>query len=187
MSIDLLLQDRAERNPDAVALRSGKHLLTWSELAHAAACVAGSMQRHGLEPGQPIGLLADNGFSFVVSLLGSLWLRSPVVPLHGGLPSSQLTPQAIQAGAVAIVHDEPHSDVASSLSLPLLSAEGLALGAPLREVGHPTPMHHTATITFTSGTTGQPRAVPLARMATGPKALRALSHFFSFLIFFVLL
>lgn len=181
MSIDLLLQDRAQRQPDAVALRSGTRQLTWSELANASACVAGSMQRHGLEPGNPVGLLADNGLSFVVSLLGALWLRAPVVPLHGGLPSSQLAPQAVQSGAVAIIHDEPHGDVASSLSLPLLSAESLALGTPLREPGHPPPMHHTATITFTSGTTGQPRAVPLShgnhlasaaasarRLGTGP-------------------
>jgi long-chain acyl-CoA synthetase len=112
--------------------------VTAGQARAGAATVAAELCSLGLEPGQAVVVLLPNGPEFVVAMFG-IWLAGGVfVPANVRQPQAELD-RVLSATAPGAVIDTAGTHVAD---------------------GHPTAYaRDTAFVTWTSGTTGQPRSI----------------------------
>ena len=155
-----------------------EHTLAWAEVHRKACRVAGSLARQGIGPGDRVALLADTGVDLVVALQG-VWLAGAAVTVLP-LPTRQ-SADAYLGHLCRIVAD-------ARPSLVLAGAPGLAttLGAPVEDLaefvardtdGTPSTPDSTAlaVLQYTSGSTRQPRGVPVThgQLAANLAAIRS--------------
>jgi long-subunit acyl-CoA synthetase (AMP-forming) len=165
------LQRHARLRPHAVALQDEHQSLGYEWLARAVERLASVLVREHIAV---LGLLLDNGPSWVVADLAASAAGMTLVPLPGFFSDAQLRHALTDAGVDVILTDQPlrfsalggigpestRLDVAGT-ALPLLRTQA----APRR------PPAGVAKITYTSGTTGAPKGVCLS--ATAMEAVAA--------------
>lgn len=153
----------AQQQPDMPALQGVESILTYAELTQ-------QLQRTGVELSKAgvkaLGVLADNGPAWAVVDLAALFADILVVPLPSFFSAQQLQHAIRDSGVDAILTDQPgrveellagqccrtDSNVFGGLHLLQFVSSSVA-NVPA----------HTAKITYTSGTTGQPKGVCLSR------------------------
>jgi amino acid adenylation domain-containing protein/non-ribosomal peptide synthase protein (TIGR01720 family) len=86
-----LIEDQAERTPDAVALTFQGQTLTYRELNRRANQVAHHLQKRGVQPEDRVGLAVERSPDMVVGLLGILKAGACYVPLDSTYPPERLT------------------------------------------------------------------------------------------------
>ncbi|MBP0047693.1 AMP-binding protein [Marinobacterium sp. AK62] len=136
------LESLARTAPEACALSDARESISWGALPERIA-----QMRHWLEQsaGTRIALLADNSCQWVLLDLAAMQLGIPLIPIPLFFSAQQRAHLLAQAGIDTLVSEQQG----------ILRAESLqALPAEL----HP----GTAKITFTSGTTGNPKGVCLS-------------------------
>lgn len=153
----------AQQRPTELALQGAESALTYAELAQQVQRVGDALGGAGVKA---LGLLADNGVAWAVTDLAALFADILLVPLPPFFSAQQLQHAIRDSGVDAILTDQPErveellggqcrrkaSDVFGGLHLmQLTSPSGVSVPA------------HTAKITYTSGTTGQPKGVCLRR------------------------
>ncbi len=79
-----------QRMPDAVAMVSVGHLLSYAELNARANRLARYLRDRGVAPGQLVAICIEHSIEFVVSMLGILKAGGAYVPLDPGCPSNRL-------------------------------------------------------------------------------------------------
>jgi malonyl-CoA/methylmalonyl-CoA synthetase len=167
----------AERRPERVALVVDEESITHGELDTRAARVGGWLKERGLGPSQTVLLSGTNSLQFVVAYLGVLRAGCTVLPASPDLTEHELRYLLGDSGAeAALVQGDtleklsPHSGTGSlsvvvsldkgaaseSTVLDQVISEGLALEP--QEYSGDVP----AMLAYTSGTTGQPKGVPLS-------------------------
>jgi long-chain acyl-CoA synthetase len=107
------LEDRAQRAPDSVALKTTDRTLTFAELNHAADSLAAGLVARGVRRGDRIAIQLDNRAETVISLFGALKAGAAFLMIH---PSAR-------EGKVA--HLLRHAE-ASALILPTARVPSLA-------------------------------------------------------------
>ncbi|TDU28608.1 long-subunit acyl-CoA synthetase (AMP-forming) [Panacagrimonas perspica] len=156
----------AKSRPDAVALRGRDASLSYAALSTAVTALATSLQTAGV---RTLALLADNGLAWALADLAALHSGVRLVPLPLFFSPQQMAHALRDAGVDAVLADQgvPLPPMLSALSLQKLS---VAEYAPLSLLRMPslaatraaTIAPATQKITYTSGTTGQPRGVCLS-------------------------
>jgi len=157
-----LLAERARITPDRLALVSVEtgERLTYAQFDHRAALAASAIIETGLQPGDRLGLLAQNSLDFVAFFFGALKAGVIVVPLSTRATTHELSNIAADCAMKVLFHDDASSSVSSELAdlnhlkLVSLSARG---SAPL--AAHHHDPEATACLLYTSGTTGKPKGV----------------------------
>lgn len=145
-------------DPAAPALLGARE---WSrgELAAAAARHAGALVAAGVGAGDRVVIGAPNDHRFVVGYLAVLWCGAVAVPVNPRAPEAELAREAeVVAPAAAIAVDAPAlAALAGRLGRPLVdpSGDGLAIDPVDRAPDDP------ATLLFTAGTGGPPKAAVL--------------------------
>lgn len=147
------LERIAQRNPDAPALSEEGRSLSWSGLMQSVANLAENLSPY---QGEVVALLADNGIDWVLVDLACLKAGISLLPLPGFFSEQQRQHAIRQSAAVALISpsnpesslQEPLTDTLSINKLPA----GLFAELPWT----------TSKITFTSGSTGQPKGVCLS-------------------------
>jgi len=152
----------------------GAQHIGYAELDRRARALAGGLAGQGVRAGDTVGLHAPNGISWIVARLGILFAGAVAVSLDTDLDAAALGAQLRASGArVLITTAGLEATVAEAdlgdLSVWLLDAapaspRALARleddAAPRTTLPHPDP-DATASLFFTSGTTGPPKGVPL--------------------------
>ncbi|CCH32066.1 putative non-ribosomal peptide synthase [Saccharothrix espanaensis DSM 44229] len=139
LTVDELVRRQAARTPDAVAVSSGDHRLTYRELVTAAERVAGALQEQGAGPDDVVAVCLPRSCDLVVALLGVLMSGAAYLPLDPDHPRRRRADMAEDAGARIVLTELP-----------------AATGAYRRP---PADGERLAYVIYTSGSTGRPKGV----------------------------
>jgi long-chain acyl-CoA synthetase len=150
----------AGQRPDAAALRDEAGTLDYAGLVRELDRLAAVLD------GERIGLLLDNGLPWACLDMAILQRGAVCVPMPGFFSDDQLRHLIGDAGLDRIVTDQPErlaallGDVATTTLE--VAGRSLALFRPERAGAAPVLPQGTAKVTYTSGTTGQPKGVCLS-------------------------
>lgn len=142
---------------------AGHHHFSFAELRGAAAIIRDELRARGVQPGDPVALLAGNGFFWIAAYLAILSAGMIAVPLSTTLRPVEAGRRARWAGCriVALGGGQRWSREADGP--PVLAEDALPMGWDHTAVDHlisaPVPATADAVYVFTSGTTCDPRAV----------------------------
>ena len=188
-----LINESAERAPDALAITAGSVSTSYAALAKQTAAFASFAIALGLERSERVGIYLDKRPETVVATFGAIAAGCVFVPINPVLKPDQVayilrdcnvrvlvtSPSrfASLAGALATCPDLRHvvltgpREAASHLSLALHEWSGFA-DCPRRS-GHRVIDADMAAILYTSGSTGKPKGVVLSHrnMVAGAKSV----------------
>ena len=160
------LQRHAASDPRKVALQDENRTLTYGELLTEIELLADQLRE-----GSPrvIAILADNGTDWALADLAAHAAGIPVIPLPLFFSAVQIVHVLRTAGIDQVLTDQPERLLAA-LQQPGLPAEpfyGSLQRVRLQRVAGAASLLPAATrkVTFTSGTTGEPKGVCLSREA----------------------
>ena len=163
----------SRRHRTAAALTLGNTTLTHGEVEEQSARIAGVMAAWGVGPGTRLTLLAEPEMSVVLTYLAALRSGAVVTLAHPSYTPVEIgrTLSASGAELAAGTGESLRRLVESDPDLPVLglepadreaTAEILADRPPIRDPRPRGDGESTAILAFTSGTTGEPRPVPLS-------------------------
>jgi acyl-CoA synthetase (AMP-forming)/AMP-acid ligase II len=159
---------------DAVALVSRAAEVTYAELALRAASVWRLLRRAGVLPGDRVALLSSGrALDEPAALAGALTSGAVAVPLDAASPPARLARIARARGCRAILIDAAAAPLADAIDAELGGGGALARveldpeGRAIRErpggrgASRGDPADGVACVLHTSGSTGEPRPVPI--------------------------
>src|SRR5204862_411832 len=85
-----LIEEQAQRTPNAIAVSSEEGHLTYAELNAQANQIARYLRRFGVGPEAPVGICMERGLEMVKALLGILKAGGVYLPLDPGYPMDRL-------------------------------------------------------------------------------------------------
>lgn len=170
MNLSVTLQAVARYLPDRPAITAEGQTLTFGGFEKQASRIAGALrQRHGLKPGDRVGLWMDNCLEFLPVLYGVWRAGLTAVPINSKLHPKELQWILENAGArLCIVTPDLAdrlSELPSGASLPTVIMTGstdyqaLLAGDPVTRA--PANPEDEAWLFYTSGTTGRPKGAVL--------------------------
>lgn len=159
---------RAELTPDQVAFVDDEtgRITTYRQLDERTCRCAAWLQAQGIGTGDRVAILSLNAVPFFEILFACGKLGAILVPLNWRQPAPELMPILQNCDAKLLIHDADHAAVATSLNAtagtPLLSFD--AYETALASTGPGSfdtawPSDRIWYMLYTSGTTGQPKAV----------------------------
>ncbi|AYN38652.1 long-chain fatty acid--CoA ligase [Streptomyces dangxiongensis] len=170
-----VLADTAARRPDAPAVIFEDTPVPYGLLWERARSYAAEMRRHGIGPGDRVGLLLPNTPHFPVAYYGTLALGATVVPMSTQLRSGEIEFVLADSGARALVCAAPTLDEgakaaatagATLFTVGVDDTDGVRLDPPEPAppvAGYfPSSPDDIAAILYTSGTTGRPKGAMLS-------------------------
>ena len=156
---------QASRHGDRVALRSGRRVLTYGDLARHVRRTARFLRRLDIGPEVRVGVCLERGPDVVLAVLAVLEAGGAYVPLDPAYPATRLRFMVEDSGAAVVVTERPGGDAFT----PSGDARGIALSRhrsaiakesdeELEPLGHP---GNLAYVIYTSGSTGRPKGVAI--------------------------
>ncbi|ETD34606.1 long-chain fatty acid--CoA ligase [Williamsia sp. D3] len=158
----------AEKHGSRPAVQLDEYVLTYEQLHHRAAAVAGDLRARGVEPGDRVGLVLPNVPAFPVIFYGILLAGAIAVPMNPLLKAREVEYYLTDCGMRLIygldVGEDTVSKAASKIGIPAIlvprtGPDGLS-GEPLFAATDRSD-DDTAVILYTSGTTGKPKGAEL--------------------------
>lgn len=153
----------------AVEVQRADRIESWTYRRLHANAVAQSqlLAAHGVERGDRCAILADNDAPWCAAYLGTLRLGAVVVPLDTNYSAEQVAAIIHDAAPDVLLVDQRHQDVAGvalagspDTKLVTLEAAVVAAGAPTLPAAGGSAVD-VAVISYTSGTTADPKGVVL--------------------------
>ena len=172
-SVAAILKESADRMPDRTALVVNGNETTYSELWEQSRRYAGALRAEGVKAGDAVAILIPNVTDFARCYYGILSLGAIVVPIHALLKADEIEYVLRDSAAMLLICAAPllgqGSKGAEQAGVPLLSVlapeliEGIRSLEKNAATAEPIAMYEarepndTATILYTSGTTGKPK------------------------------
>ena len=161
------LEAASQRYGDRPAVRLDEHVLTYRDLADAAARVAALLNERGITTGDRVGLVLPNVPAFPILFYGTLYAGVTVVPMNPLLSEREVAYYLTDSGAKLVFAWEDMAQAASAAASSL-GVEVVTTGALGPDVSTHTPVSlqeradaDTAVLLYTSGTTGQAKGAEL--------------------------
>ncbi|MDE3722561.1 amino acid adenylation domain-containing protein [Nocardiopsis sp. N85] len=150
-----LLAEQVAARPDAPALIGAEEVVSFAELDHRAARVAGLLRDHGVRRGDRVGVCLERGPESAVLLVATMYAGAVHLPLDPDYPADRLA-SMIEDASPALVLAAPGTADRLPGSVPVLHPGGEGTGVPLREA---VTVDDPAYMIYTSGSTGRPKGV----------------------------
>jgi amino acid adenylation domain-containing protein len=161
-----LIEDVADRRPDAIAVVCADEQLTYRALDRRANRVARRLRAGGVGPGSLVGICLDRGVDLAAAVLAVWKAGAAYLPLDPGYPPARLAYLVEDARPMLLLTD---ADLVSRLpeaACPVLRLDELAdashppANTRLPDTGDPADL---AYVLYTSGSTGRPKGAMITR------------------------
>ncbi|WP_225828864.1 non-ribosomal peptide synthetase [Streptomyces naphthomycinicus] len=157
-----LFEQRAARNPDAVAVVCGTEVLTYRQLDERANRLAHRLRAlPGIGPDVRVGVCLERSPAMVWTLLGILKAGAAYVPLDPEHPAERLAYLVADSGAPLVITDTAHAALLPE-GPDLLAVDRLADLPDTLPTDAPEPVAEPGDLCYliyTSGSTGRPKGV----------------------------
>ena len=172
ISVAAVLAESAKRTPDSIALIVGEDQVSYGDLWNQTRAYAGALRARGIGPGDAVAVLIPNVPDFARVYYAILSLGAIVVPVHALLKAREIEYVLQDSGAkllvcaAALLAEGSAGASASGIDVLTVMApddggfarlEAEAAGAEPIRTYEPCRPSDTATILYTSGTTGKPK------------------------------
>ncbi|MFF0488645.1 amino acid adenylation domain-containing protein [Nocardia sp. NPDC004068] len=162
-TIPQLVDEWACSTPEAVAVRCAGAGITYRELVARANRLARAIRAARPEPDAPVAVCVPRGIDMVVAKLAVLKTGAPYLPIDPGDPGTRVaTVLRIASAELAVVSEQTAARMRSACPIVDLSDLARYDDGPIEIPSAPT---DPAAVLFTSGSTGEPKAVPLTHRA----------------------
>jgi len=163
-----LLQQQAERVPEAIAVRFADQTLTYQVLHQQANQLAQILQKRGVGPGSLVGLCVERSPAMLIGLLGILKAGAAYVPLDPIYPPERLVEMVSDAQVRVLVTQQQWLPLFSTTTITPLCLDhdqALIVQEPTDEPTSSVTPDHLAYVIYTSGSTGKPKGVQISHRA----------------------
>ncbi|HVN80109.1 MAG TPA: amino acid adenylation domain-containing protein [Terriglobia bacterium] len=157
-----LFEAQAALTPEAPAVIFQSEVLSYRDLDHRANQLAHYLQDLGVQPEVPVGICMDRSIGLVVTILAILKAGGACLPLNPSLPNDRLDLMVKAANCHFIVTEARHHERFGRARVCLVPID--TIQERLRQYKKEPPANalseeYLANIFFTSGSTGNPKAV----------------------------
>ena len=176
-SVHAMLANAVARRPTGLALICGEERLSYSELDALVGEAAAGLRALGVGKGDRVAMVLGNSIEFVVVLFAVARLGAVSVPLNTRHTLSENSHIIEDCAAKVVVHEFDLADRVPTPGAPPSLKHALAVrhegGPMLAELRGAAPIgtaeavgeEETATILYTSGTTGRPKGAMLTHLS----------------------
>ncbi|HLL81775.1 MAG TPA: amino acid adenylation domain-containing protein, partial [Longimicrobium sp.] len=156
-----LVEARAERTPDALAVVSGDGALTYRELDARANRLAHRLVEVGAGPEVRVGVCLERSAGMVVALLAVLRAGATYLPLDPAYPPERLAYMLADSGArVLVTLDSLRGLLPADEGVRTVLMDAAEIAAqPVAAPRTPVAPENAAYVIYTSGSTGRPKGV----------------------------
>ena len=162
--------------------------VSYKSLAEQVATLSAQFSGAGLKAGEAVALVLPNGMEFVVLFLALTRARFAATPINPANKTAETRFLLVASQARVVIAESPSSpaaEAAAALGLPMwlprLEPPGIVnipqLAASSRRSPDTPQRDDVALLMYTSGTTGQPKAVPLTHRNVLSSATNIASHY----------
>ncbi|NVD98021.1 non-ribosomal peptide synthetase [Massilia sp. BJB1822] len=165
-TISRLFEQRAELQPDSIALSFGDSSMSYGELNQRANQLAHQLRALGVGPDVLVGVCAERSLEMVVALLGVLKAGGAYLPLDPAYPAERLMHMLTDAQpAVLLAQDHLLGSLpASGIDIVSLNLQKTSLARySTQNLEQTANAEHLAYVIYTSGSTGKPKGVPVTQ------------------------
>ena len=162
--IQHFIEQHAAQTPDAVAVADNTGHLTYRQLDQRANQLAHYLQKRGVGPNRPVGLVLERSTEMMVAILGVLKAGGAYLPLDPAYPAERLAFMLSDTQAPVLLTQQKLAG-----SLPTSDAQTLLIDSDWETIAReeitapplaPNP-ENLAYVIYTSGSTGKPKGVPV--------------------------
>ncbi len=157
-----LFESSIEANARRIAVENRGQSVTYRELDKRAKSIAATLVRHGIKPGELVGISMQRGPDMVASILGIHRAGAAYLPLDPGFPASRLDYMISDSGTRLVLVDYFAAQRLNELTAPIdkIDVEDIGPAKWRQDMVPKQPDDDSlAYVLYTSGSTGAPKGV----------------------------
>jgi amino acid adenylation domain-containing protein len=159
-SVVAMFEDRADIEPDRIALREGSEEASFGVLREQATALAAALVDRGVERGDRVAILDKRSVPAVTAILAALRAGAAFVPIERSTPRARLKHVVDDSEAkILLLGDGVDVDLDLPGVTTLAIDEGIRAGRGLELDRRGPDRDDLAYLIYTSGSTGQPKGV----------------------------